>query len=56
MRSFFILLTLACFGLAGCTTSFGVGDDNGFGVNGTLAKDGKIASLDLTDGDGKDRE
>jgi hypothetical protein len=39
---------------AGCTSSIGFGDDeDGVGVRGTVAKDGKIVDVETTDGAGR---
>lgn len=53
MRYARILLALSLLMIVGgCTTSVGFGDDPGFGVKTVVAKDGKIVSLETTDGDG----
>lgn len=39
--------------LGGCSTAIGFGDEDGFGVKTTIAKDGKIFALEGTDGNGR---
>ena len=51
MKTAFALLLGLVF-LAGCSSTLGFGDDGGVGVKGTIAKDGKIVSIESTDGEG----
>lgn len=47
-----ILVSLGVFPLAGCTSTLSFGGNNGVGLKGTLARDGKIMTLEPTDGNG----
>jgi hypothetical protein len=49
----FSILLLNLLFAAGCTSSLGFGGDEGVGIKSSLAKDGKIVSIEPTDGDGR---
>jgi hypothetical protein len=46
-----VLLILVHFG-SGCSGSLGFGDENGVGLRGTVAKDGKVFAIETADGEG----
>ena len=52
----YALLLIGLLFVAGCSSSLGFGGDEGLGVKGSIAKDGRIVALEPTDGDGRLRE
>jgi hypothetical protein len=51
MRYLLVLALLT--GIAGCTTSFGVGGEGGVGLRTSVGMDGKIVEIAPADGNGE---